>query len=156
MTIFEVDSFKNKLSEECMPSNMADEEEDPVVHEVRLIFCCFKCIRLTKQVHFTCFSTFSAIFLVINTRNTMSVLLKYLRYYCTTCRQLQDNKQKFQIEVKKIVWNFFSVISLRFVLWSTRPLSNLRHDIPPKLSVPTGWVQPTVELVQFCDQTLRV
>lgn len=86
----------------------------------------------------------------------MSVLLKYLRYYCTTCRQLQDNKQKFQIEVKKIVWNFFPVISLRFVLWSTRPLSNLRHDIPPKLSVPTGWVQPTVELVQFCDQTLRV
>lgn len=47
MTIFEVGLFKNKLSEECMPSNMADEEEDPVVHEVRLIFCCFKCIKLT-------------------------------------------------------------------------------------------------------------
>lgn len=47
MTIFEVDLFKDKLSEECMPSNMADEEEDPVVHEVRLIFCCFKCIKLT-------------------------------------------------------------------------------------------------------------
>lgn len=30
MTIFEVDLFKNKLSEEYMPSNMADEEEDPV------------------------------------------------------------------------------------------------------------------------------
>lgn len=32
--ILEVDLFKDKLSEKCMPSNMADEEEDPVVHEV--------------------------------------------------------------------------------------------------------------------------
>lgn len=32
--ILEFDLFKDKFSEKCMPSNMADEEEDPVVHEV--------------------------------------------------------------------------------------------------------------------------